>query len=293
MVQIPSIGLHTVMCVYMNKKNKYLLFILLMAVAMVATATLGPLFVPKDTNWNENQLQKLDHYQKFFSFVVTGDNRDSISTFNKLIDEINHENVLFVVDNGDLVSNGEQSQFNLFLQQIKRSNKPLLTTLGNHDLRDGNSLNYQQIFGHPYYSFIIGDSYFIMLNSGSGERLDTIQIEWLDNQLNKGLDYRYRFVFMHYPLFDPLGRPADEGHSLGDVQQAKMLNNLFDQYNITMLFCSHIHGYYNGTWGKTPYIITGGAGAPLENSDQEHNFYNYVKVNVTQKGVNYQMIRLS
>jgi serine/threonine-protein phosphatase CPPED1 len=276
-----------------NKKNNYLLFILIIAVVVVAIATIGPLFVPKDTNWNQNQLQKFDHNQKVFSFVVIGDNRESITTFNSLIEKINHENVLFVVDNGDLVSSGEQIEFTLFLEQIKRSNKPFLTTLGNHDLREGSASNYQQIFGHPYYSFIIGDSYFIMLDSGGGERLNTTQIEWLDNQLNKSLDYRYRFVFMHYPLFDPLGRPAIEGHSLGDVNQAKMLNNLFDQYNITMLFCSHIHGYYNGTWGKTPYIITGGAGAPLEHPDQEHNFYNYIKVNVTQKEVNYQMIRLS
>jgi len=264
-----------------------------MAIAVVAIATIGPLFIPKDTNWNQAQLQKFDHNQKNFSFLVVGDSQDSITTFNSLIDKINHEDALFVVDNGDLVASGEQIEFTLFLEQIKRSNKPFLTTLGNHDLmRDGTSSNYQKIFGQPYYSFIIGNSYFIMLNSGRGESLDTTQIQWLHNQLNKSLNYRYRFVFMHVPLYDPLGRPTDEGHSLGDVQQAKMLNNLFDQYNITMLFFSHIHAYYNGTWGKTPYIITGGAGGPLENPDQEHNFYNYVKVNVTQKGVNYQMIRL-
>jgi 3',5'-cyclic AMP phosphodiesterase CpdA len=278
----------------MNKKNNYLIFVLLMAVAVVAIATLGPLFVPKDTNWNRNQLQKLNHNQKVFSFVVIGDSQDSITTFNSLIDKINHENVLFVVDNGDLVSGGEQIEFTLFLEQIKRSNKPFITTMGNHDLMHGGSSSYyQKIFGHPYYSFSIGDSYFIMLNSGSGKKLDPIQIDWLHNQLNKSLDYRYRFIFMHVPLFDPLSRPIEEGHSLGDVQQAKMLNNLFNHYNITMLFCSHIHAYYNGTWGKTPYIITGGAGGPLEHPDQEHNFYNYIKVNITQKGVNYQMIRFS
>jgi 3',5'-cyclic AMP phosphodiesterase CpdA len=278
----------------MNKKNNYLLFILLMAVAVVVIATVGPLFVPKDTNWNQNQLQKFDHNQKVFSFVVVGDSQDSITTFNTLINKINHENALFVVDNGDLVASGEQIEYTLFLEQIKSSNKPFVTTLGNHDLmHNGSSSNYQQIFGNPYYSFIIGDSYFIMLNSGSGKNLDPIQIKWLDNQLNQSLSYRYRFVFMHYPLFDPLDRPIEEGHSLGDIQQAKMLNKLFNQYNVTMLFCSHIHAYYNGIWGKTPYIITGGAGGPLEHPDQEHNFFNYVKVNITPKGVNYQMIRLS
>jgi len=277
----------------MNKKNKSLVFILIMAVAVVAIATIGPLFVPKDTNWNQKQLQKLDKNQTMFSFIVIGDNQDSITTFNRLIDRINHENVLFAVDNGDLVAGGELIEYTLFLEQIKHSNKPILTNIGNHDIsRNGSSSNYQKIFGHLYYSFTVGDSYFIMLDSSNGKKINPIQVEWLHNKLNKSLEYRYRFVFMHIPLFDPEGRPIEEGHSLMDVQQAKLLNNLFDQYNITMLFCSHIHGYYNGTWGKTPYIITGGAGGPLEHPDQKHDFYNYVKVNVTQKGVNYKMIRL-
>jgi len=277
----------------MNKKNRYSVFIFLIAVTVVTIATIGPLFVPKDTNWNHEQLLKLSNNQNEFSFIVFGDNQDSITTFNRLIDKINYENVQFVVDNGDLVAGGEQIEYTLFLEQIKQSNKPFLTNIGNHDLmRNGSSSNYQKIFGHLYYSFNMGNSYFIMLDSSSGERLDPQQIEWLHNQLNKSLKYHNRFVFMHVPLFDPLGRPIEEGHSLRDVQQAKMLNNLFDHYNITMLFCSHIHAYYNGTWGTTPYIITGGAGGPLEHPDQNHNFYNYVKVNVNQKGVNYQMIRL-
>jgi hypothetical protein len=59
-----------------------------------------------------------------------------------------------------------------------------------------------------------------------------------------------------------------------------------------MIFASHIHGYYIGTWGKTPYIITGGAGAEMLGTDPRHYFYHYLKVNITNDGVKYQVVKI-
>ncbi|WP_307904056.1 hypothetical protein [Haliovirga abyssi] len=39
-------------------------------------------------------------------------------------------------------------------------------------------------------------------------------------------------------------------------------------------------------------IITGGAGAELAGTDKKHYFYHYLKVNVTKKGINYELIKL-
>lgn len=72
----------------------------------------------------------------------------------------------------------------------------------------------------------------------------------------------------------------------------RRLSELFDIYNVTMLFTSHIHAYYEGYWGKTPYIITGGAGAELGRSDPGHYFYHYIKVHVSRSGVNYEVKKL-
>ena len=59
-----------------------------------------------------------------------------------------------------------------------------------------------------------------------------------------------------------------------------------------MLFASHIHAYYRGVWGRTPYIITGGAGAELLGTDPEHDFYHYIVVTVGDEGVRYEVRRL-
>jgi hypothetical protein len=81
-------------------------------------------------------------------------------------------------------------------------------------------------------------------------------------------------------------------HGLKDPVQAKMINDLLDGYDVTMLFTSHIHGYFKGTWRKTPYIITGGAGAELVGTNPADYFYHYIKVNVSDSGVTYEVVKV-
>ncbi len=97
---------------------------------------------------------------------------------------------------------------------------------------------------------------------------------------------------MHTPLYDPRKGDYKIGHSLQNSNFAKELNDIFDANNITMLFVSHIHGYYKGIWGKTPYFITGGGGVRLAGSNPEHFFYHYIKVQVSDTGVQFDVIKL-
>ncbi len=276
----------------MNDKTFVITVTLLLLVLVATIAAISSFYYPKVSDWNNQELQKIDKSSGNFSFLVFGDNRDSVETFDKLIDKVNEDNVTFAVDNGDLVSSGDMVNFGFFLNQIERSHKPILTNIGNHELKDNSEANYQKIFGPPYYSFADNNSYFIMLDDAHGKNVDSQQMSWLEQELQKGQEYNYRFVFMHVPLYDPRGDGSKEGHSLEDLSNAQELQNLFDQYNVTMIFASHIHGYYQGVWGKTPFIISGGAGAELEYPDPEHNFFHYIKVDVSQQGVYYNMVKL-
>ncbi len=250
------------------------------------------------TNLNHRQLQLIDKKIKNFSFAVHGDNRNSDAVFTNLINTINLDNdILFTIDGGDLVGNGEKRQYMFFVDQVKGFKKPFLTVIGNHDIQhyqdyftEGNGReNYYNIFGSFYYSFIIGDTYFIILDNADEERFDNQQMEWLKRQLEESLRYKHRFIFMHVPLFDPEVEDTSKGYGLKDREFAEVLNSLLDQYNITMLFASHIHSYYRGEWGKTPYIITGGAGAPLYRKNSGHSFYHYIKVSLSDKGIVYEV----
>ncbi len=247
---------------------------------------------PKIDKWNYQQLQKIDKINNEFEFIVFGDNKNSVKTFESLIEKVNKEEAIFVIALGDMVYDGEKEKFRFFINQIKNLNKPLLTAIGNHEITDLGRANYYELFGTFYYSFATSNSYFIILDNANETNLDAWQMNWLKNELQTSQNYKYRFIFMHVPLYDPQKSKHIFNHCLKDSAFAKKLNNLFDINNVTMLFCSHIHGYYNGIWGSTPFIITGGAGAELHGSDPQHHFYHYIKVNISDNGVEYDIVRI-
>ncbi len=273
--------------------NKYIVIALLLILALAMAIKIHSAFSSvKVSNWNYDNLQQIDKHQKNFSFAVFGDNKNSVTTFNRLIDRVNQDDVSFAIDNGDLVYDGDIEKYQFFLRQIERFQKPLLTSLGNHDILEGGRANYYDIFGPFYYSFQVGDSYFIVLDDADAKGLDPTQMDWLKAELAKSQDYKYRFIVMHVPLFDPRQSGQALEHALEDPEAARQLNDLFDSNNVTMIFASHIHSYITGTWGKTPYIISGGAGAEIYSGDTGEAVFHYIKVNVSEEGVSYEVVKL-
>ncbi len=276
-----------------NIFNKFITFGVLFLLVLACYIKIHSILsFPEIDKWNFHQLQKIDKTKNEFEFIVFGDNKNSVKTFENLIKKVNEDEALFALALGDLVFDGEKEKFRFFINQIKNFNKPLLTAIGNHEITDLGRANYYELFGKFYYSFAIGNSYFIILDNANETNLDAWQMNWLQDELQISQNYKYRFVFMHVPLFDPQKSKHLIDHCLKDSAFAKKLNDLFDMNNVTMLFCSHIHGYYNGIWGTTPYTITGGAGAELHGSDPQHHFYNYIKTKVSDKDVKYEVVRI-
>jgi len=237
-------------------------------------------------------LGKIDQNSQKFSFAIFGDNRSATAVFEELVAQINQDKPDFAVSLGDMVQEGRQALYDVFLQQLARLNAPLISVIGNHELRLNGLSLYQQLFGPPYYSFKVGHSYFIVLDNANQKNLDLPQMKWLTGELEKSQAFRQRFVLMHVPLYDPRSGAKGLGHSMADLSFAKELNDLFDQHQVTMVFASHVHGYYQGKWQQTPFIISGGAGAHLHGRDTKHFFYHYLLISVNNDEVTYQIRRL-
>jgi len=248
---------------------------------------------PSVRDWNYTQLKKISGIKtppNSFSFAVFGDNKNSISTFGKLINDINNDNVRFSVETGDLIDNmfDGESEYRTYVKQIERFKKPLFVIPGNHET-EGSSCEYNRLFGRLYYSFHFGNAYFIALNGSHEEGLGPQQYEWLEKELKKSKKYKFRFVFMHIPLYDPEAGKYQLGHSISDKNVSEKLNTLSDENQVTMVFTAHVHGYYSGLWHKTPFTITGGAGAELGGTDPNHYFNHYIKVNISGDTISYEV----
>ncbi len=243
-----------------NTRQKKSLFLCLVLIAAGAIPIIYAMIVfpspPPIWDWNYVQQKKIEAIRPqpdSFFFAVFGDNKNSISTSNSLIDRGNWGEVQFFIKTGDLIDNmfDGQSECRTYVDQIKRLQKPFFVILGNH-ATEGSSCAYNRLFGRLYYSFPFGDAYFIALNGSHEDGPGPQQFDWLVKELKKSQSYQYRFVFMHIPLYDPeAGGPYRLGPSLKDTNVAEQLNTPFDKNKVTMVFTAHVHGYYAGTWHTT------------------------------------------
>jgi len=239
-----------------------------------------------------------------FTFAVFGDNQGSRGTFNELLRRVDADpEIQFAINCGDLVPEGDKEKYRYFLGQIEGFGKPLLTTVGNHDIKDKGRALYYDIFGDFYYSFVIGNTYFIILDNANEVRFSQPQKDWLVKELERAKGYEHKFIFMHVPLYDPRTDEADDGgrikvyrkamrHALEDDTEARWAAELFAEYNVTHIFCGHIHAYYTGKWWGVPYTISGGAGGRLLLKNPEHDFFHYLKVKVAPNGLDIEVQEL-
>jgi hypothetical protein len=230
-------------------------------------------------NWNQREITRITVADPHdFTFAVMGDNKGNRSVFEPLLRDIGRDKEMaFAIDDGDLVRKGKVVLFRRFLHQVEENLAiPFLVAIGNHDLDDsGSNKNYRAIFGPTYYSFRVGQGYFIVLDAVTEAGFDKTERRWLEQELQRGQAAKARFVFMHVPVFDSRGGAFHK--SLPDNDQKDLLD-LFRRYKVTHLFASHLHGYFSGVRSGVPYTVTGGAGGSLQGEEPEHFFYHYLKV---------------
>ena len=272
----------------MNKKIWFLIWVF-----WLVTGLIMELSGPSDeiVHLNSNEIKKINPTNNNFTFAVIGDSRHSFWTFDKLLQAINKDKALFSVNLGDFVYKGSNFRYRFYLKQIKELIAPHLTVIGNHELKNNGRKNYERIFGPGFYSFALKNSYFILLDNNE-DRVLRDHIDWLKQELETSRKFKYCFVFTHKPLFDPRKGLNVIGYGMKDEVLINDFNKLIDKYDVTMLFVSHIHAFYQGTWGQTPFIITGGAGAPLRGDSPDSNFHHYIRVMVSENGIKYEVIKV-
>ncbi len=242
--------------------------------------------------WNSRQLHRIDETirksgRKGFTFAVLSDNHCNYPVFRGLLDKIKSSSPQFVMHCGDLGQTGSRESFTTFIDNLKSFPKPLMVAIGNHDLTfhgsNKSNANFKEFFGRTYYAFTLRRCKFIVLDDSNRTGLGAHQTKWLASQLKKADNkkkYDHCFVFMHVPLKDPSHHGPGLGHGILDSANERKMQKLFDRHHVSVIFTGHVHGWFEGRWGKTGYVITGGAGGTLGGSDPKHFFYHYLQVTV-------------
>lgn len=121
-------------------------------------------------------------FSNSFKIVLTGDPQAVVGYLRKVIRETNNLQVDFITILGDLTDLGLRREWIWIDQTISKSNKPVLTVVGNHDgLTEGDDI-YQSMFGSFNYSFMHRGYKFVMWNNNFYEWGDP-DFEWLEQEV--------------------------------------------------------------------------------------------------------------
>ncbi len=264
---------------------------------------------PPVTNWNADQLARIHAPAgDTLRFAVYADNRERNyfslgKPFNAVLNEIAaRQDLAFIMHDGDAITHGHKLEFYRIFQAWRSHPQaaPMLMTVGNHELRKGRDANYISMFGPTHYAFRVGRHAFISMNTASQAAFNDDEVAWLRDQLAAAQDAETRVVFMHIPLGDVsktqisiLADPRIHGDT-----RVRTVIDLFKQYKVTLAIASHFHGWYEGDWDGTPFVVTGGAGVTLEQDpddrtrpDPVHSFYHYLIVDLHDGKASVEVVR--
>lgn len=191
---------------------------------------------------------------------------------------------------------------------------PIVAAIGNHEVNRYASENdelrapwYIGLFGRQgedlYYSRRVGENaVFFILDSGHLNPHAGPQTDWLQQELEKYKDVKYKFAAYHVPLY-PAHRPFE---GMGSQMGRTHWGPLFDRYGLTAAFEHHDHVFKRSKPIKggevveqgTIYVGDGCFGRAPRTIDPQVRWYNekekavahFWVVDVTKKGIRFKAI---
>ena len=201
-----------------------------------------------------------------FTFVAYGDTRTNPDAHARVIHEIVGLHPEFVLQSGDLVSDGRNpkqwAEFDRIELPLRTAHIAYYPARGNHDLGNYYPKHVTEPFdsgdrtNHLYYAFTRHRNRFIIVDSMQEYQPGSPQYVWLAGELAKAQKTAVNtFVMFHEAPFSvgPHG-PTPEAQ--------QYLHPLFVKYPPRLVFCGHDHLYYRTIRDGVNYVVTGGGGAP-------------------------------
>ncbi len=205
-----------------------------------------------------------------FTFIAYGDTRSNPLVHASIIKEIVGLHPEFVLQSGDLVSDGgnarQWTQFDQITQPLRAARIAYYPARGNHDLGTfyphyvPNTFDSGDKVNRLYYAFTRHHNRFIIVDSMEPYDPGSAQYVWLERELAHSKAAVNTFVMFHEA-------PFSVGPHGPTLEAQKYLHPLFVKYRPRAVFCGHDHLYYRTRRDGVTYIVTGGGGAPLYDPD--------------------------
>lgn len=160
---------------------------------------------------------------------------------------------------------------------LEESQIPLAVTVGNHDgsgypkfknerdifMEEWNSfrpaLTFSDDSQYPiYYSFTSQETFFMAIDSTLVGPQGLAQLNWMDLELSKHQDKKFKVIFTHVPMFQ--FNQSNPNESYFDQQ----LWGLIQKHQVQLYLTGHHHTYYPGFYQGTHFVSQACLGAGQE-----------------------------
>lgn len=224
-----------------------------------------------------------------FSFAVVGDTHVEYGNTTRLkviLETAKAQGVSFICLLGDIVDGGVETDYIAVAEAIEASGfkNHVAYVLGNHDVLQNGWKYYQKYFGPSYYSFLAGNSKFVVIDTGDGS-IGRIQRPWIESELSDRESATHVFLMSHYLPFVPT--QPDAYLRIAQADEAHSLMALASQMNVKSWFGGHYHSYAVEKVEGVDYVLAGGGGKRRMPPELR---YFFARVDVNGNSVSYQMV---
>lgn len=195
---------------------------------------------PRDINArNIKRIESACSGKDTIRFAVISDTQRWYDETQKAVGSINKRgDIDFVIHCGDLADFGMTKEFLWMRDILEGLTMPYVCLIGNHDCLATGENTFEIVFGHPNFSFLAGDNYFMCLNTNAFE-----------------YDYSVAIPDFNFIRSERDSLPANIAHTVV-AMHAKPLTEQFNN-NVAILFqeelrkfpdlrfciCGHDHNY--------------------------------------------------
>jgi predicted MPP superfamily phosphohydrolase len=244
--------------------------------------------------------------QQDFSFAFLPDlhlRPDSavLENFERLSENLNALNTDFILTGGDMIYTAKSvndkkaaALFDLMDKEFKLLKMPIYLTMGNHEtvgITEESGIDksnpmwgkrmYEKRYTNSYYSFTKEGWKFFVLDGikilekekNYTQGVDSLQIEWMKDELSKTDKDTPIVISIHTPLINPHAMSDSDSRALSSNAEAVL--NLFEDNDLRIVLQGHNHTYMNLYIHGVHYIS---GGSTQYGTSQMENGFVLVKV---------------
>lgn len=229
-----------------------------------------------------------------FSFCVVGDPHGS-GTFERLCEQLRNEPLSFIVITGDFSKRCRKSYHDFFIYQCANTyclSVPVFLIPGNRDVdydnTYGNNISMDQfrdMYGPENFCFEYSGCLFVGVCTFPAHVSSADGIEYLEKTLatrrKKGQKV---FVFTHMPSV------VKPGIKAGTFKERSRFIEIVNRYEVDYVFASHYHGYTRSERNGIVYLVTGGGGGDLHETESFGGLHHAMVLTVDGKSVSEKVI---